>query len=98
MPLTQFWTNADPEPVALITCDLGVTLEITGGVSATALAYIFPAACYLKLSDPKVLWYSRAKLPATVCLAFGLIAMVVSMFQVLQRAYTPMGEPKMCMT
>ncbi|KAJ8589334.1 amino acid transporter [Rhizopogon salebrosus TDB-379] len=84
--------------LALITCDLGVTLEITGGVSATALAYIFPAACYLKLSDPKVLWYSRAKLPATVCLAFGLIAMVVSMFQVLQRAYTPMGEPKICMT
>lgn len=26
-------------------------LEITGGVSATALAYIFPAACYLKLLD-----------------------------------------------
>ncbi|KAG2146491.1 transmembrane amino acid transporter protein-domain-containing protein, partial [Suillus bovinus] len=55
--------------LSLITCDLGVTLEITGGVSATALAYIFPAACYLKLTDPRVPWYSRAKLPAAVCLA-----------------------------
>jgi len=91
-------TNADLESVALITCDLGVTLEITGGVSATALAYIFPAACYLKLTDPQVPWYSRAKLPASACLAFGLAAMSGSLFQVLQRASTPRGEPRMCMT
>jgi sodium-coupled neutral amino acid transporter 11 len=83
--------------LSLITCDLGVTLEITGGVSATALAYIFPAACYLKLTDPHVPWHSRAKLPAAACLAFGVAVMTVSLFQVIQRAYTPLGEPKMCM-
>ncbi|KAG1878119.1 amino acid transporter [Suillus subalutaceus] len=83
--------------LSLITCDLGVTLEITGGVSATALAYIFPAACYLKLTDPHVPWNSRAKLPAAACLAFGVAVMTVSLLQVVQRAYTPMGEPKMCM-
>ncbi|KAK4055630.1 hypothetical protein OIV83_000176 [Microbotryomycetes sp. JL201] len=33
--------------VSLITCDLGVILELAGGFSATALAYLFPAACYL---------------------------------------------------
>jgi sodium-coupled neutral amino acid transporter 11 len=83
--------------LSLITCDLGVTLEITGGVSATALAYIFPAACYLKLTDPHVPWHSRAKLPAAACLAFGVAVMTVSLFQVIQRAYTPLGEPKICM-
>ncbi|KAG2059015.1 hypothetical protein BDR06DRAFT_1071638 [Suillus hirtellus] len=83
--------------LSLITCDLGVTLEITGGVSATALAYIFPAACYLKLTDPHVPWYSRAKLPAAACLAFGVAVMTVSLLQVIQRAYMPLGEPKMCM-
>lgn len=83
--------------LSLITCDLGVTLEITGGVSATALAYIFPAACYLKLTDPHVPWYSRAKLPAAACLAFGVAVMSVSLLQVIQRAYMPLGEPKMCM-
>lgn len=36
--------------VSLLTCDLGIVLELTGGLSATALAFIFPAACFLKLS------------------------------------------------
>lgn len=98
MPIPNARTNMGPEPVSLITCDLGVTLEITGGVSATALAYIFPAACYLKLTDPHVPWHSRAKLPAVACLTFGVAVMTVSLLQVVQRAYTPLGEPKMCMT
>ncbi|KDN53558.1 hypothetical protein K437DRAFT_241754 [Tilletiaria anomala UBC 951] len=37
--------------VSLMTCDLGIVLELTGGLSATVLAYIFPALCYLKLSN-----------------------------------------------
>lgn len=36
--------------VSLLTCDLGIVLELTGGLSATALAFIFPAICFLKLS------------------------------------------------
>lgn len=82
--------------VSLITCDLGVTLEITGGVSATALAFIFPAACYLKLSDPRVPLYSRSKLPAVVCLVFGVLVMVVSLFLALGKAWTPEGEARIC--
>jgi sodium-coupled neutral amino acid transporter 11 len=35
--------------VSLTTTDLGVVLEVTGGLSATALAFIFPSICYLKL-------------------------------------------------
>jgi sodium-coupled neutral amino acid transporter 11 len=31
--------------------DLGAVLELTGGVTASALAFIFPAACYLKLAE-----------------------------------------------
>lgn len=37
--------------ISLLTCDLGIVLELTGGLSATALAYIFPSACFLKLSS-----------------------------------------------
>ncbi|MCO5565632.1 hypothetical protein L7F22_019306 [Adiantum nelumboides] len=37
--------------VSLLATDLGVVLEVTGGLSATALAFIFPAICYLKLCD-----------------------------------------------
>lgn len=82
--------------MALVTCDLGVMLEITGGVSATALAFIFPAACYLKLMDPKISWNSRAKLPAVLCVTFGVIVMVISLFLALQKSWTPAGEPRMC--
>ncbi|KIJ67900.1 hypothetical protein HYDPIDRAFT_83555 [Hydnomerulius pinastri MD-312] len=82
--------------LALITCDLGVTLEITGGVSATALAFIFPAACYLKLADPRVPWYSRANLPAVVCFIFGVLVMSVSLFHALGKAWTVEGEARMC--
>ncbi|KAG8213682.1 amino acid transporter [Butyriboletus roseoflavus] len=82
--------------LSLITCDLGVTLEITGGVSATALAFIFPAACYLKLTDPRVPFYSPAKLPAVACLVFGVLVMVVSLFLALGKAWTPEGEARIC--
>lgn len=37
--------------VSLLTCDLGIVLELTGGLSATALAFIFPSLCYLKLTS-----------------------------------------------
>jgi sodium-coupled neutral amino acid transporter 11 len=72
-------------------------LEITGGVSATTLAYIFPAACYLKLTDSKAPWHSRAKLPAILCATFGIVVMAISLFLALSKVWTPEGDAKMCM-
>ncbi|KAF4598632.1 hypothetical protein EYR38_007038 [Pleurotus pulmonarius] len=83
--------------VSLITCDLGVMLEITGGVSATALAYIFPAACYLKLTGSSDHWLSRSKLPAIVCATFGVVVMAISLFLALGKVWTPAGDAKICM-
>jgi len=80
--------------VALITCDLGIMLELTGGVSATALAFIFPAACYLKLTPGR--WYGRPKLAAVACCAFGFVVMVMSLFFALRKLSTQGGEAKMC--
>ncbi|KAI9463655.1 transmembrane amino acid transporter protein-domain-containing protein [Lactarius psammicola] len=80
--------------ISLMTCDLGVTLEITGGVSATALAYIFPAACFLKLSSARDL---RTTLPSYLCVAFGVVVMVLSLVLALQNAWTTAGEPRICM-
>lgn len=82
--------------VALITCDLGVMLEITGGVSATALAFIFPAACYYKLLDKKAPWYHRSKLPAVACVCFGIAVMVMSLFIALSKSWTSEGSAKIC--
>ncbi|KAH9176293.1 amino acid transporter [Lactarius sanguifluus] len=80
--------------ISLMTCDLGVTLEITGGISATALAYIFPAACFLKLSSARDL---RTRLPSYVCVAFGVVVMVLSLALALQNAWTSAGEARICM-
>ncbi|KAH9832215.1 amino acid transporter [Rhodofomes roseus] len=82
--------------IALITCDLGVMLEITGGVSATALAFIFPAACYLRLADLGPKWYSRGRLPALACVAFGVTVLVISLFLALGKVWTPDGAARIC--
>ncbi|RKP10321.1 AAAP amino acid permease, partial [Thamnocephalis sphaerospora] len=62
--------------IALATCDLGLVMELTGGISATALAFVLPPACYLKLASGPLM--SRKKLPSIVCIIFGVIIMVLS--------------------
>ncbi|KAF6760280.1 amino acid transporter [Ephemerocybe angulata] len=77
--------------VSLITCDLG-------GVSATALAFIFPAACYYKLLGPSNPWYHRSKLPALLCVLFGAVVMVISLALALSKTWTTTeGSAKLCM-
>lgn len=71
--------------ISLTTCNLGFVLELTGGFSATALSYILPPACYLKLSGGS-LW-DRNKLRHWVCMAFGLTVMILSTFHSIQKAF-----------
>lgn len=67
-------------------------LEITGGASATALAFIFPAACYIKLTTPA----ASGRIAAHVCAAFGIIVLCISLFLALSKAWTPEGGAVMC--
>lgn len=63
--------------LSLITCDLGSVFELIGATSAAALAYIFPPLCYIKLSSAT----RREKIPAYLCILFGLLVMGVSLVQ-----------------
>lgn len=63
--------------MALLTCDLGSVFELIGATSAAALAYIFPPLCYIKLSSASF----KAKIPAYLCIGFGVLAMTVSLLQ-----------------
>jgi sodium-coupled neutral amino acid transporter 11 len=63
--------------MSLITCDLGAVFELIGATSAAALAFIFPPLCYIKLSNSS----RKAKIPAYLCIAFGVIVMGVSLIQ-----------------
>ncbi|KAI9501742.1 hypothetical protein GGI25_004345 [Coemansia spiralis] len=57
-------------------CNLGVLLELTGGMSASFLAFILPSACYIRLSSAPML--SARLVPHWLCIAFGVVVMVLS--------------------
>ncbi|KAH7094204.1 amino acid transporter [Auriculariales sp. MPI-PUGE-AT-0066] len=81
--------------ISLITCDLGVTLEIVGGVAASALAFIFPAACHLKLLGPDQ--PLRTRLPSILCVTFGCIVLLLSLVLTMAKAWDPVeGEVRLC--
>ena len=63
--------------LALMTCDLGSVLELIGATSASALAYVLPPLCYIKLSQSS--W--KAKIPAYACIAFGVTVLCISILQ-----------------
>ena len=63
--------------VAMITSDLGTVFELIGATSASALAYIFPPLCYVRLSSSS----HMSKIPSYMCIAFGFVAMGASLLQ-----------------
>lgn len=64
--------------VSLFTCNLGVILEIVGSTSACVMAYVLPPMCFIKLTSNKNL---RNVLPSYICVAFGIIVMIISTVQ-----------------
>ncbi|OWZ62156.1 hypothetical protein AYX15_05682 [Cryptococcus neoformans] len=80
--------------LALTTCDLGVVLELAGGLSASALAFILPASAYfVMLSGP---WSSRRRLPALLVAGFGMIVLVLSCGLSLKKAWSGEGGKSEC--
>lgn len=70
-----------PMVISLVICDLGAVFELIGATSASALAYIFPPLCYIKLSNAS----HKAKLPSYLCIAFGIAVMGVSLLQAIAK-------------
>lgn len=68
--------------VSLTTCNLGATLEIIGSISALIMAFIFPCACNLKLTDYKQKLLKQ-NLPSYFTIAFGSCVLVISTLQTL---------------
>jgi sodium-coupled neutral amino acid transporter 11 len=78
--------------LALITCDLGAVFELIGATSASALAYIFPPLCYVKLSNAS----QKAKLPAYACIVFGTVVMVITLLQAISKMIRNEGGTHTC--
>ncbi|CAH6719157.1 vacuolar amino acid transporter 2 [[Candida] jaroonii] len=93
--------------VSLLTCNLGIILELIGATSASLMAYIIPPLCYLKLSweqvDYKSLTSSEKRqfhlyktLPSVACALFGLSVMVISSFMSIRTSLKSSGEDDHC--
>lgn len=75
--------------VALITCNLGMILELIGATSASLMAYIIPPLCYVKLTVDSPDYHQcdhrrfliRKLLPASICVLFGFAVMIISSIQ-----------------
>ncbi len=73
--------------IVLMYKDLGECLEITGGVSASALAFILPAAAFLKLTSG----CNRTSLEKTLArmlFTFGCIVLILSLAMPLSKVLT----------
>lgn len=77
--------------LSLLTCDLGVVLELIGATSACALAYILPPLCYIKLTRRTWKTYVAA---ATVF--FGMAVMGISVVQSLLKIIRGGGGRATC--
>lgn len=80
--------------ISMTTCDLGFVLEVTGGFSATALAYILPPLLYIKLSDGPM--WTKANLPHWCCIIFGFSVMVISTILAISNWWSGEGSGKKC--
>ncbi|KAL3481602.1 amino acid transporter [Aspergillus californicus] len=78
--------------MALLTCDLGAVFELIGATSAASLAYIFPPLCYIKLSNVS----RKAKIPAYICIVFGVTVMGVSLIQAVGKMIKNEGGTAIC--
>ncbi|KAF4108729.1 putative sodium-coupled neutral amino acid transporter 11 [Onychostoma macrolepis] len=56
---------------------LGIVLELNGVLSAVPLMFIFPAACFLKLSDDR--WFRGENLIPSIILAAGVCVMIIGL-------------------
>lgn len=69
--------------VANVSCNLGIILEITGGVAATFLAFMVPCACWLRsnqLAGQQLNVWAKVKHGAVI--GFGVVVMIVTLVTV----------------
>ncbi|KAJ3461994.1 hypothetical protein MRS44_010547 [Fusarium solani] len=77
--------------LSLVTCDLGAVFELVGATSAVAMAYILPPMCYIKLTTRSWRTYM-----AYAVVVFGVVVMVISVLQAVQKMISNKDGPAVC--
>lgn len=64
-----------------VTCDLGIIVEITGGIGASLLAYFIPGACWMKVNQIKGTPLSLCqKIPHWISMFFGICLLALTCY------------------
>ncbi|KAJ3397527.1 2-oxoglutarate dehydrogenase complex E2 component [Lobulomyces angularis] len=73
--------------VGCVTCDLGLIIDITGGVTASIVAFIIPSACFLKVKKIKKVKSSLfQKIVHITCIIFGCLLIILTLLLIIQSA------------
>lgn len=72
--------------IGVATCDLGAVFDLTGGFAASAIGFIFPSACTIKLNNGP--FFSRSNLPHILCVAFGFFILIFTTQTTITEALT----------
>ncbi|CCH44072.1 Sodium-coupled neutral amino acid transporter 2 [Wickerhamomyces ciferrii] len=65
--------------ISLMTCNLGALFELIGASTASAMAYIIPPMCHLKMTGSSKTWLQKSPYIGTI--AFGFAVMFISSTQ-----------------
>lgn len=71
--------------IGVSTCNLGLVLDLTGGIAASAIAFIFPAACAIDLSGGYR--YKRDNWLYLGCIAFGGALLILTTIVTIAEAF-----------
>lgn len=80
--------------IGVSTCNLGLVFDLTGGIAASAIAFIFPAAATIKLQSGR--WIQVANLPYLACIAFGCLVLTLTTATTIFELYASPSESYSC--
>jgi solute carrier family 38 (sodium-coupled neutral amino acid transporter), member 11 len=71
--------------IGISTCNLGLVLDLTGGIAASAIGFIFPAACAVELAGGYR--YRRDNWIYLACIGFGCVLLVLTTITTIVEAF-----------
>ena len=72
--------------IGLSTCNLGVVFDLTGGLAASTIAFIFPSACTLKMRDGPI--FHAANISHILCIGFGIFVLLLTTTSTIAEAFS----------
>ena len=80
--------------IGVSTCNLGVVFDLTGGLAASAIAFIFPSACTIKLNGGRLIVAENST--HLLSIGFGMFVFLLTTITTLTEAFTGSDVASSC--